>query len=198
MLLIFGRIKERRCDFRLVKVGIPWKFEIILHELVASGKKLFLYLAVLHLLYKHLRCETTSAICSKGKLFIEKRFEKNSAAREIARTFLQPGATVDEIGEAGLKLFVMLYGGKISPLRYARYMKMASCSSTLMPEKLPPSERAAWFHALRAYYQVQEWNSLMGMNLNLLDWGWKVDGDKLMPIMTDEVSAPSELLTVIR
>ena len=47
VLLIFGRIKERRCDFRLVKVGISWKFEIILfHELIASGKKLFLYLAV--------------------------------------------------------------------------------------------------------------------------------------------------------
>ena len=77
-------------------------------------------------------------------------------------------------------------------------MKMASCSSTLKPERLPPSERSAWFHALRAYYQVQEWNSLMGMSLNPLDWGWKVDGDKLMPIMTDEVPAPDELLTVIR
>ena len=43
MLLIFGRIKERRCDFRPAKVGISWKFEIILfHELVASGKKTIL------------------------------------------------------------------------------------------------------------------------------------------------------------
>ena len=34
-----GPLKERRCDFRLVKVGISWKFEIILfHEIVASGK----------------------------------------------------------------------------------------------------------------------------------------------------------------
>ena len=113
--------------------------------------------------------------------------------REIARTFLKPDATVDEVGKAGLKLFVMLYGGKksdtLSSLRYVTSMKMASFSSTLKPEKLPPSERAAWFHALRAYYQVQEWNSLMGMSLN---------GDKLMPIMTDEVPAPGEFLTVIR
>ena len=67
MFLIFGRVKERRCDFRLVKVGIAWIFEIILfHELVASEKKLFLYLPVLHLIslkvlellniYKRLRC----------------------------------------------------------------------------------------------------------------------------------------------
>ena len=59
--------KERRCEFRPPKVGISWKFEIILfHELVASGKKLFLYLEVLHLIswkvlellnqYKGLRC----------------------------------------------------------------------------------------------------------------------------------------------
>ena len=103
------------------------------------------------------RCDTTSAICSKGKLSI---VEKNSAAREIARTFVKPDAIVDEVGETGLKLFVMLYSGKksdtLSSLRYVRDMKMASCSSTLNPEKLPPSERAAWFHALRAYYQVQE------------------------------------------
>ena len=39
----FGRVKERRCDFRLVKVGISWKFEItFFHELVASGKKAIL------------------------------------------------------------------------------------------------------------------------------------------------------------
>ena len=42
VLLIFGRDKER-CAFRLVKVGVSWKFEIILfHELVASGKKTLL------------------------------------------------------------------------------------------------------------------------------------------------------------
>ena len=45
---MFGRIIERRCDFRLVKVGISWKFEIMLfHELVASGKKTILASGVL-------------------------------------------------------------------------------------------------------------------------------------------------------
>ena len=38
----------------------------------------------------------------------------------------------------------------------------------------------------------------MGMSLNPLDCGWKVDDDKLIPIMTDEVHTPDELLTVIR
>ena len=43
MLLIFGRNKERKCDFRVVKVGISWEFEIILfHELDAPGKKTIL------------------------------------------------------------------------------------------------------------------------------------------------------------
>ena len=51
MILVLGRIRERICAFRLVKVGTFWKFVIILfHEVIASGKKLFLYLEVLHLI----------------------------------------------------------------------------------------------------------------------------------------------------
>ena len=39
VLFVLGRIKERICAFRLVNVGIFWKFVIILfHELIASGK----------------------------------------------------------------------------------------------------------------------------------------------------------------
>ena len=76
--------------------------------------------------------------------------------------FLKNDSTPEEIGEAGLKLFILLYGGKstdsLSTLRYSKYIKMAS--SKLQPEKLPPTERAAHFHCLRVYHQVQEWNTL--------------------------------------
>ena len=35
-------------------------------------------------------------------------------------------------------------------------MKMVS--SKLKPKKLPPAEKAAYFHSLRVYHQGQEWN----------------------------------------
>ena len=99
VLLIFGRIKERRCDFRLVKVGISWKFEIILfHELVASGKKLFLYLEVLHLsswkvlellnLYNGLRCGGSLSLRWEGFLYFSILYLENAPARTTVRKFL--------------------------------------------------------------------------------------------------------------
>ena len=147
-------------------------------------------------------CDATSAIFDQGKASIIKLFEKSPEARKIAGTFLKTDATQDEVGEAGLKLFVLLYGGKssdtLSSLRFAKYLKMTSVSSALKPEKLPPSERAAWFHSHRVYFQVQEWNSLMESRLDPLDWGWILDGESLTPVKADQVAAPDELVNVIR
>ena len=107
-------------------------------------------------------CDTTSAIFGQGKLSIMKLIGKSSAAREAADIILRNDPTHEEIKQAGLKLFVMLYGRKVSDtlstLRDPRYMKMTS--SKLKHEKLPPTEGAAYFHCFRVYHQVQEWNSL--------------------------------------
>ena len=104
-------------------------------------------------------CDTTSAVFDQGKASIIKLFEKSPEARKIAGTFLKTDTTQDVVGEAGLKLFVLLYGGKssdtLSSLRFTKYLKMTSVSSALKPEKLPPSERAAWFHSHRVYFQVR-------------------------------------------
>lgn len=145
-------------------------------------------------------CDTTSAIFGQGKLSILKLIKKNAASRAAADMFLKNDSTPDEIGEAGVKLFISLYGGKnndtLSCLRYLRYMKMTS--SKLQPEKLPPTERAAHFHSLRVYHQVQEWNTLEENGSEAVNWGWKLDGSVLVPIMTDEAPAPDELLNIVR
>ena len=101
-----------------------------------------------------------------------------------------------------MKIFVLLYGGKdsdsLSSLRYAKYMKMTSITSSIKPEKLPPTERAAYFHSLRVYHQVQEWNSLREDSSNATNWGWKLQDGILIPVMTDEAPAPDEILNVVR
>ena len=85
------------------------------------------------------------------------------ADREVADIFCDSSTTPEQIGAAALRLFMLLYGGKdtgnLSLLRYAKYMKIAFTSS-VKPEKLPQTERAAYFHFLRVYHQVQKWNSL--------------------------------------
>ena len=146
-------------------------------------------------------CDTTSAVFGQGKLSILRLLEKRDDARKLADVFLNKDSTQDQICNAGLKLFVMLYGGKesdtITRLRYLKYLNMAS-SPKISPERLPPSERAAYHHVLRVFCQVQEWNCLEENAVNPENWGWKVVDGKLEPIMTDEPPAPDELLKVIR
>ena len=53
-------------------------------------------------------CDTVAATCGLGKIFIT----KNKIAKEAADAFLFSESAKDELGEAGAKLFVTLYGGK--------------------------------------------------------------------------------------
>ena len=54
---------------------------------------------------------------------------------------------------------------KLRYLRYLNYMKMAASASKINPSKLPPTERAAWFHSLRTYLQVWGWKTLKDVPL---------------------------------
>ena len=147
-------------------------------------------------------CDTTSAVHGQGKSSILRLLEKSTTAREEANHFLKKDASPEEINVAGSKLLVSLYGGKTSDslteLRYLHYMKMSSSSAAIKPENLPPTERAAMYHFRRTYYQVQEWNTLMESTLDPKDWGWRLEGNSLVPITTDKEPAPEELLNVIR
>ena len=65
-----------------------------------------------------------------------------------------------------------------------------------MPERLPPTAFACTFHSLQTYYQVMDW---MGCSdeMDPSQWGWKVEGDKLVPIMTAQKLAPDALIKMI-
>ena len=103
-------------------------------------------------------CDTTSAIHDKGKNSLMKLMEKSDEAKSIAKVFMSHNVEQENIGKAGVKLFVLLYGGKpgdtLQTLRYSNYMKMAASSSRIIPSKLPPTERTAHFHSLRVYLQL--------------------------------------------
>ena len=103
-------------------------------------------------------CDTTSAIYDKGKQAVKRLVDRSPEARDLAKVFMNDKANQETIGKTGIALFVLLYGGKtgdsLTTLRYASYMKMAATSSRIVPSKLPPTERAAHFHSLRAYLQV--------------------------------------------
>ena len=68
----------------------------------------------------------------------------------------------------------------------------------ILPENLPPSPSAAFYHSLRVHLQVIIWESMEEINLDPLEWGWKINEDSLVPIMTDMDPASAHLLQFIR
>jgi len=85
-------------------------------------------------------------------------------------------------------------------IRCILYMnKLATSSLRPRPERLPPSERAAHFHACRVHLQVVQWKTLMrDCRLDPQDWGWKLVDGLLIPVATDLEAAPEDILNVVR
>ena len=67
----------------------------------------------------------------------------------------------------------------------------------ISPETLPPTARAAHFHGLRVHHQVLDW-SFSEEDYKPTEWGWTVENNSFVPIMTDYDVAPSEVKTIIR
>jgi hypothetical protein len=94
-------------------------------------------------------------------------------------------ATPDDVAQAGYKLLQMLYGGtaggNLNHMRYVAYMHLVA-TSTKRPrlERLPPTERAAYFHILRVHLQVVQWLHLMKVLCDPEKWGWKLENDHYM------------------
>ena len=78
-------------------------------------------------------------------------------------------------------------------------MEMVSTSkASIDPQKLPPTERAAFFHSLRVHLQVVLWLKLKNDYLSPTQWGWKLVDTVLAPVLTDLDAAPECLLKFIR
>ena len=86
----------------------------------------------------------------------------------------------------------------LSDMRYSKFLYMLTQCAKVEPSELPPTKRAAYYHALRVHLQVAQWASLNLHCLNPLDWGWKLENDALVPIKTDLEPAPECLLNFIR
>ena len=105
--------------------------------------------------------------------------------RQQADVFNRDGATKDKIILAREGSFLCVYNGRsdyLDSLRYTRFcQKVATGTSFVQPESLPPTSAAAAFHSQRVYFQVQQWE---GVSLNAVEWGWKLTDEKLLPIPT--------------
>lgn len=136
-----------------------------------------------------------------GKGVILRKLSESEEACYYARILQNPNAAIDDVSVAGQKLMLLLYGATVDDnlayVRYSTYCKLL-LRRNFKVERLPPSPRAAYYHALRVHLQVIDWESLGKMTLDALDWGWKVCEGELQPIETDKPAGPDDLLKFVR
>ena len=77
-------------------------------------------------------------------------------------------------------------------------MKMVSSAANVKPESLPPTEQTAMFHIHRVHNQLHGWKMLVESTLDPKDFRWRLEGTSLVAVITDQETAPDELLKVIR
>ena len=144
--------------------------------------------------------DTTSRLYGVGKATALKKFENVLHFKEQANIF-SCHCAVSDVVTAGEKALVSLFGGKpgvgLNALRYQRYFeKLASKTSHIEPQNLPPTAAAAQFHSLCVYLQVKQWQG-EGAGMSIEDWGWKVTNDQVFPVATDLPPAPESLPQLI-
>ena len=174
-----------------------WKVQDLVNK---AGKQVTSRLLFIH---AWSGCDTTSATYGHGKTSLLMKIKQSEELQLISLLMTDPEATVEQIGKAGIRLYLVLYGGRaadsLNGLRYAKYMEMVSTSKkSIDPQKLPPTERAAYFHSLRVHLQVILWFKLTNNDLDPMQWGWKLADTVLTPVLTDLDAAPESLLKFVR
>ena len=75
-------------------------------------------------------CDTTCATFGHGKTALFKKMKESEELQEISKIMSDLKATVEEVGQAGIRAFVILYGGKrtdsLNQLRYTKYTHLAN------------------------------------------------------------------------
>ena len=83
----------------------------------------------------------------------------------------------------------------INNLRDKIFMEKVAGKSLVKPEQLPSRKDSSKYHFFQVFHQIQTW---LGCPLNLREWGWEVQNDKMVPMFTDQFPVPSELLTYVK
>ncbi len=134
-----------------------------------------------HLLFLHAwsGCDTTSATFGQGKVSLIKKIKQLKKVEAISWLLMDNDVTSEQVGEAGIRLFVILFGGKksdsLNSLRQAKYMEIVASAKKIDPHRLPLTARA--HSLLRVHLQVILWKelSVSVSSLNPLSWGWKLN-----------------------
>ena len=170
----------------------------IKHSKLVLGSELSVLALVIHALCG---CDTTSKLHAMRAKTILQKFEKSQEFKDSVKVLASSTSERHTILEAGESLLLKLLGGKeekrLDELRVRKYFEKLSGPSrqAVKAENLGPTTDAAQQHILRIYFQVQSWKG--NVDLDPLDWGWKMTKQGLMPIEMTKQIAPTDLLKIV-
>ena len=118
----------------------------------------------------------------------------------MAAIFLRHDYTENKVMDAGEQIFMLLYDGvsneNLDELRFKMFSaKISKAASYFLVHCLLPTTAATKCHSFRVYFQAQ---SLLGKQVDPLNWGWKVAENYLVSLGTESPAAPVHLLSVFR
>lgn len=156
-----------------------------------------------HLLFAHsvTGCDTVSALFGVGKKKAIDILDQYTDDDSLD-VFTNETSSKEQIASVGEKFILKLYGApksvdKLDKQRYLSYNKSirrSSLTTAFKLESLPPTSRAAYFHSLRTYLQVQQW---IGNTPDATKWGWYLQDGTLKPVETDQPASPDTLLKMV-
>ena len=198
LLLYYADTNNKGLYFRSDKSTVPKVYDISEMKQVL-GSDLCSQLLFIH---AFTGCDTTSRIYNVGKKSaFQKLANGELTIQTCANVFLLPNQTKNVIEDLGSKVMAVMFGGKstdsLASLRYNLFSKrIISAKSFVTPERLPPTESSTKYHCLRVYYQIMVWIG-KGSDMNAVDWGWKLEDNRFVPVMTEKTAAPKSLLQMV-
>ena len=82
-------------------------------------------------------CDTTSTTFGQGKIGLIKKLKQSK----------DRNATVEQVGEVGVRLFIIVFGGKqsdsLNTLRYAKYMEMVASAKNIDSSRTPYNSKSS-------------------------------------------------------
>ncbi|XP_066928663.1 uncharacterized protein [Clytia hemisphaerica] len=127
-----------------------------------------------HLLFIHAwsGCDSTSAIYNKGKTSFLNLVRKSKKMQSAAEMTQYLDRKIED-RRSLISIFVDFY---------TKYKQMLS-DGWIEPEKLPPSERSAYYHGLRVYLQIMQWLLMDEDDTTFkpIEWGWNQSVGYLKP-----------------
>ena len=149
-------------------------------------------------------CDCTSGIFRFGKTTIYEKIASSKKLQNLAERFYMDSLSPEDIGDCSIEIFEIIYSTgdekfTLPQLRRSKYEEMvASTRTKIDPSCMPPTPRAAHFHGLRCYHQLQVWLKLLDHDIEPTKWGWELSASKLVPIRTDQAPASELLMKIIR